>query len=89
MNTNKTHENGKLVPISDIACNASLACKSIFPVELDRQNPKHVVFLFKVSLEFQNTVDAFWNRSLLVEPQSFYQNLKSLKARIYEDRGGQ
>jgi len=87
---NRKNENEKPMqfPVSDLALNTALACEGIFPSTVDRKDPRRIAFLYQDTYEFQKTVESFWNRSLLIEPQTFYQNLKIIKARIYADREG-
>ncbi len=57
-----------------------------FPVNLDKTNGnKKVLFVFEDSKKLQESVDKYWKRELLVEPRQYFDNLKALKARIYEE----
>lgn len=53
--------------------------------QLDSSNPSRAVFFFTSSEALQKTVDDFWNGKISIEPLSFLNNQRALKARI---RGG-
>lgn len=54
--------------------------------DIDKSNPKEVVFLFKNSTELVELVAAFWRRETSFEPISFADQRKNLLRRINEDR---
>lgn len=69
---------------------ADLALASVlslwFPiVSLDKANPHRILFRFEDSQELQHAINEFWNNSLLIEPKSYFQSMKLLKSRMYQD----
>ena len=50
---------------------------------VDRTNPHKVLFGFKTDRKLEKLMDSFWKRELLVEPQAFFNQIKTAKARIY------
>lgn len=44
------------------------------------------IFIFTDSEQLQEDIDAFWKERLSIEPLNYFQQLKSLKARIYEEK---
>lgn len=54
-------------------------------VAVDRTNPRRSCFLFERSQELDTLVEAFHQRQLSVEPQTYYGAIRALKARLYED----
>lgn len=57
-----------------------------FPiVELNRNNPKEVFFIFKNTAKLKKLVDEYWLKSVRVEPQVFLSQIRSLKAAIYAE----
>lgn len=51
---------------------------------LDRSDPKKTVFLIKKKEGFDNLLQAFWQRSLLIEPRAYFDSLKAVKSRLYQ-----
>jgi len=59
---------------------------SNFPLEkIDKENSKKVTFYFARSNKLQEIVDRYWRLELKIEPQDLFNNLKSLKNRIYSN----
>lgn len=68
---------------ADLACAAALSL--FLPLEsLDKTNPRRAYFVFKKSRELDELLEAFWNRTLTVEPRAYFDQLKALKTRLYE-----
>ena len=62
-----------------------------YPIEaIDRSNPNKARFLFKKDKEsnknFNQLIEDFWKRKLRVEPQTYFNQLKTIKARLYEEK---
>jgi len=58
-----------------------------FPIEaVDKANPSKVEFYFKRNSELEKLVESYWRRVLQVEPQAFFNQIKGIKSRIYENR---
>lgn len=70
---------------SDVYLAASLNALGFFIVAIDRENPERCQFVFTNSMELQAAVAAFWQKSLLLEPQILFGSLRSLKWRLHED----
>jgi hypothetical protein len=55
-----------------------------YPIDaLDRSNPPRVQFLFKRDSDLDKLIEAYWKDELRVSPQTFFNQLKIIKARIY------
>jgi hypothetical protein len=67
---------------SDLALAAALNLFSKI-IEIDRGDPKKVLFIFERNKNFDTILDRYWKASLKVDPQKYFQNLKMLKNRIY------
>ena len=68
---------------SDLALVTSISI--FFPiVEIDKQNPRKVLFKFSRNKKLEAFIDRYWKKELRIEPRSFFDQLKALKARIYE-----
>lgn len=58
-----------------------------FPLDsIDKRNATKALFLFKETPELIETIELFWQGKLSIEPQMFFQKIKYLKTRIYENR---
>jgi len=67
-----------------------LACVLVslgFPVDcLDRSDPSRTKFLFQRDKNLDKAAQAFWAKTLKIEPQRILANLKMLKNRLYNER---
>lgn len=50
---------------------------------IDRTNPHKAQFLFKRSENLNQLIEAFWKKEIKVDPQTYFAQLKVLKARLY------
>jgi len=67
---------------SDLGLATTLSIR--FPVRaIDRNNPRKVLFIFDFTDELKDFVDKFWRNEVVVEPQTFINQLKNIKTRIY------
>lgn len=59
-----------------------------FPLEaIDRTQDSHKAqFLFKRSQELNTFLERYWRGEIRIEPQAFFNQLKSIKARLYSER---
>ena len=56
-----------------------------FPLDgLDKANPKRSQFLFCQTDKLQDLINSYWRGELKVEPQQFFNQIRVLKARLYE-----
>lgn len=56
------------------------------PLEyIDKNQNSRATFFFSNSKETLELVEAYWNRKAQVEPQNFFQQIKYLKTRIYNE----
>ena len=52
--------------------------------KVDRTDPRRACFIFEQDREIDELVEAFWRRDLKVEPRAFFDQIKALKSRLYE-----
>lgn len=58
-----------------------------YPIEaIDKTNPHKVIFLFKRKEGLDGLVETYWRRDLTIEPQALFQQLRTLKTRLYGER---
>ncbi|MBI2063302.1 MAG: hypothetical protein HYT61_03660 [Candidatus Yanofskybacteria bacterium] len=57
-----------------------------FPIEaVDRQNTRKVQFIFRRNNVLDKLIEDFWRGEIRIDPQLFYNQLRVMKARIYND----
>jgi len=57
-----------------------------FPILfLNRDNPRKVVFEFNGGSDLLGLVDKYWQGTLAVEPQAYFNQLKTIKSRLYAE----
>ena len=55
-----------------------------FPIKnIDRRNPRKVLFVFDQTDQLNDFVDKYWRNEIAVEPQTFTNQIKNIKTRIY------
>ena len=55
-----------------------------FPVKtIDRSNPRKVLFVFDQTDELNDFVNKYWRSEIIIEPQTFTNQIKNIKTRIY------
>jgi hypothetical protein len=69
---------------SDLSLIAALQLYGYQVVAMDRSNSEKVVFVIERDEKLSELIQAFWSRSLRVEPLAYFESLKNIKARIYQ-----
>lgn len=60
------------------------ALLSYYPLSnLNLENPKKAVFIFKKDKKFDLAIEKYWHGDLRVDPRQYFNNLKMLKSRIH------
>jgi hypothetical protein len=54
-------------------------------LNLDKTNPKKVRFIFKEEKGIEQTMLDYWNDKIKLPAQTLFNNLKTLKNRLYSD----
>lgn len=68
---------------SDLALVATLSLW--YPIDsIDKSDPSKLVFMFRREDLIDKTIESFWKKELMVEPLTFFNQLKIIKTRIYE-----
>lgn len=58
-----------------------------YPLEaINRQNPNKADFVFERNESLDKLIEGYWRGELTVEPQTYHNQLKIIKARLYGDR---
>jgi len=65
-----------------------IACAQLFGHQIEamnRSNPEKIIFSIKRNDELDKLIEDFWSRSLRVEPVAYFESLKLVKSRIYQE----
>jgi hypothetical protein len=79
------HLNENYYQTSDLslATTISLFC----PIEdIDRSNPRKAVFLFRKTPELEKLVDQYFRNKIKISPQTYFNQLRVIKARLYDSK---
>lgn len=56
-----------------------------YPIEaVDKENPRRAYFVFRGDSELNAKVEAFYRDDLRVSPAAFFNQMRLLKARLYD-----
>lgn len=69
----------------DMGCSAALVSVGFELLSLEKSNPRKVQFVFRWEAGLEATIDDFWADKLEVKAQTFFNNIKMLKNRIYSE----
>ena len=79
-------DNNKRYTLSDLGGTASLLCMGFQLRDIDKTDPKRVLFIFDLCTELEETVNAYFANTLKVPARSLVDNMKMLKNRIYDNQ---
>ena len=70
---------------SDLALATTISLQ--FPIQdIDRLNPRKAVFVFLRSPELEDLVEGYFRNELKISPQTFFNQLRDIKSRLYAER---
>ena len=52
--------------------------------DIDKENPRKAQFLFEQNEKLDELIKKYWQGKLKVEPQAYFNQLRIIKARLYE-----
>jgi len=81
MNPNNTKD---FFRTADLAITAALCVSGFIVDEMEKVSPTRSVFIFTDSAKLKEAVNQYWRGESRVEPQAYFNQLKILKARIYQ-----
>lgn len=67
----------------DLGCSSALVSSGFELVSLDKSNPKKVRFIFRREAGIEKIADDYFADRLEVKARKFFDDIKSLKNRIY------
>ncbi len=68
---------------SDLALATAISVLGIAIEAMQQSDGERMNFIFAKSEKLQDIVNRFWRGELLIEPQSYFNQLKVFKTRIY------
>jgi hypothetical protein len=70
---------------SDLALTTCLCFFGYSIDEIDRNNPRKAQFLIKKDEKIDDYIKKFWRHELKVEPVAFFNLIKEIKSRLYDN----
>jgi hypothetical protein len=70
---------------SDLGLATALCCRDYELSTLDKQDPRKVSFIFKREVGIEEDADAYWSNELETKARTYFDNLRTLKNRIYSE----
>lgn len=68
---------------SDLGLAASLTASGFSVVQIDKSNPRRVVFCFQSNPQLDACVESYWSNDLKLSAMVLIEHIKLLKTRIY------
>jgi len=84
MTMNQKYNSNTSYRTADLSLTAALCVLGFVVRDIEQLNPRRAVFIFENTRELAETAAQYWRRELKVEPQDYFNQLKVIKARIYE-----
>lgn len=53
--------------------------------KINKINPRKATFIFIKNPQLESLVTDYWQKKIRVEPQTYFQQLRSVKSRLYEE----
>jgi len=78
------NQNNKDFRTADLALTAALCVSGFVVEEVDKVSPQRSVFVFQNGEKLLEAINQYWRQEMRVEPQDYFNQLKIIKARIYE-----
>jgi len=79
----KMYDSDFFFKTSDLALATAISVLGVAIEAMQQTDSERMNFIFAKSEKLQDIVNKFWRGELLVEPQSYFNQLKVLKTRIY------
>jgi hypothetical protein len=79
----RTITQNKLFSTSDLGLASSLISTNYTLINLNKLNPKKVLFIFQKDDGIDEVIEDYWSDNLQVSARSYFDNIKMLKSRVY------
>ncbi len=83
--TMKTATTNQLFKTYDLGLASALITDSFKLLKLEKDNPKKILFCFQNELNIEQAVEDYFSCNFQVDAQTYWNNTKSLKNRIYSN----
>lgn len=80
---NKQYNSDEILATFDLGCAVALITANFELLTLDRENPRKVKFIFRREVGIEKVADDFWSNRLEQKSRSYWDNIKTLKNRLY------
>lgn len=67
----------------DLGCVSALVSLHFELISINKQNPRKAQFIFLSTTELEKAVNEYFSDRLLVNPRTYFDNIKMLKNRLY------
>lgn len=83
---NQQELNKDLYFTSDLSLATTISL--FFPIEeIDRStNPRKALFIFRKTPGLEKLIDQYFRNEIKISPQTYFNQLRAIKARLYEGR---
>ena len=71
--------------VTDLGCAAAILTAGFSLFALDRENPRKIKFAFHREADIEKVADDFWSDRLEQKSRSYWDNIKTLKNRLYSN----
>jgi len=78
-------EGNEVLTTFDLGVAAALMTAGFELLTLDKANPRKVMFVFKRDAGIEKVADDFWSDRLEQKVRSYWDNIKTLKNRLYSN----
>ena len=78
-------ENSQLNSFSDLGCAAALISAGFELAFLNKENPQRVLFVFKHSVDIDQTINDYFSGRLMTNARIFFDTTRALKHRIFNE----
>jgi len=75
----------KFLKTTELALVATLQCLGYGIEAIEKVSGNKAAFLVSKDDKLDNLVQDYWNQKLKVEPQKYFQAIKAIKSRIYNN----
>ena len=77
------HITQKVFKTYDLGLAASLVSLGFQLTDLEKSNPRKVLFIFQIEEGINEAIGDYWSDNLQINARSHFDNIKMLKNRIY------
>lgn len=68
---------------TDLGLAASLTASGFAVSNIDKSNPRRVIFVFENTGNLQEVIEQYWSNRLLLPASALLEQIRQLKTRIY------